>query len=91
MHVDVPYRGVLLDPHRSDYLSTVEEQGSLAQESAAHEAAYAEALAAQLESLSAEIGTGGWGKVAVLVTSTVPSPAWLSGQAQGQSEGQSEE
>ena len=91
VHVDVPYRGVLLDPHRSDYLSTVEEQGSLAQESAAHEAAYAEALAAQLESLSAEIGTGGWGKVAVLVPSTVPSPAWLSGQAQGQSEGQSEE
>ena len=60
-------------------------------EAVENDAAYAEALAAQLESLSAEIGTGGWGKVAVLVTSTVPSPAWLSGQAQGQSEGQSEE
>ena len=44
---------------RTTYLSIVEERGVLAHESAAHEAAYTEALAAQLESLAAEIGTGG--------------------------------
>jgi len=88
--VDVPYRGAFVDPHVDDYLSRVEKRGSLAQESAAHEAAYAEALAAQLESLAEEIGTGGWGKVAVLVPSTVPGwPGTLRDATAGhlQSEG----
>jgi hypothetical protein len=70
--VDVPYRGSLVDPHRRDYLTMVEKYRSIASESAAIEAAYAEVLASQLEALEAEVGETHWGLVAVVLPSTVP-------------------